>query len=370
MKKPTRLRLNSLLFSIFWWFIQKVSPKNGEKLLYWGLQSGAFPNRYRENPRLKTEVLGMKLKTPIGIGGGFDKRVGVIDDLIYMGAGFGEFGPYTLETEEPVTETFFLPRDKAIVVQSLGYKNFGLLNMVPAFINRRYLPNIVGINISITAEYEGENVKMGRVMTYAEEFDLMTRKIAPYCDFITVNFSHPETELSRIVSDASVMVPILKGIKRAVHGAAPIQKPKILVKIPLNVTPLELPLVCQNLMTAGVDGVVVGGALSLSQAKVKLSKKLYAGMLSGAPVKSYVLEMISKVHQFTKGNLPIVACGGVWSGQDAFDCLAAGASLIQIGTVLRYEGPKAVTKINQELADILKEKGIKSVSEVVGIDFK
>ncbi|MDY6408013.1 MAG: dihydroorotate dehydrogenase (quinone), partial [Pseudomonadota bacterium] len=75
-------------------------------------------------------------------------------------------------------------------------------------------------------------------------------------------------------------------------------------------------------------------------------------------------------HQFTKGNLPIVACGGVWSGQDAFDCLAAGASLIQIGTVLRYEGPKAVTKINQELADILKEKGIKSVSEVVGIDFK
>ena len=370
MKKPRGMRLNNLLFSIFWWFIQKVSPKKGEQLLYWGLQSGAFPNRYREDPRLATNVFGFKLKTPVGVGAGFDKRVGVVDDLIFMGAGFGEFGPYTLEAEQPVTESFFLRRDKAIVVQSLGYKNFGLVNMVPAFINRRYLPNIVGVNIAITAEYEGENVKMGRVMTYAEEFDLMTRKIAPYCDFITVNFAHPETELSRIVSDASMMVPILKGIKRAVKEAAPIQKPKILVKIPLNVTPLELPLVCQHLMTAGVDGVVVGGALSLAQAKVKLSKKHYAGMLSGAPVKPYVLEMISKVYQFTKGQLPIVACGGVWTGQDAYDCLAAGASLIQIGTVLRFEGPKAVTKINKELAAILKQKGFKFVSEAVGADLK
>ena len=370
MKKPKRLRLNNLLFSIFWWFIQKVSPKKGERLLYWGLQSGAFPNRFREDPRLATQVLGFNLKTPVGVGAGFDKRVGVVDDLIFMGAGFGEFGPYTLEEEQPVTETFFLRRDKAIIVQSLGYKNFGLVNMVPAFINRRYLPNIVGVNISITAEYEGENVKMGRVMTYEEEFAIMTHKIAPYCDFITVNFAHPETELSRIISDGSMIGGILKSIKRAVQEAAPIQKPKILVKIPLNVTPLELPLVCQHLMTAGVDGVVVAGALSLSQAKVKLSKKHYAGMLSGAPVKPYVLEMISKVYQFTKGKLPIIACGGVWTGQDAYECLAAGASLIQIGTVLRFEGPKAVTKINKELALILKQKGFKSVTEAVGADLK
>jgi len=370
MKKPTGVRLNNLLFSIFWWFIQKISPKNGEKLLYWGLQSGAFPNRFREDPRLATDILGFHLRTPIGVGAGFDKRVGVVDDLIFMGAGFGEFGPYTLEAEQPVTETFFMRRDKAIVVQSLGYKNTGLLNMVPAFINRRYLPNIVGVNIAITAEFEGENVKQGRVMTYEEEFAIMTRKIAPYCDFVTVNFSHPETELYRIVSDASMMVPILKNVKRAVAEAAPIQSPKIFVKIPLNVTPLELPLICSHLMTAGVDGVVVGGPLSLSQAKIKLSRKHYAGMLSGAPCKPFVLDMISKVYQFTKGKLPIIACGGVWSGEDAFECLAAGASLIQIGTVLRFEGPKAVTRINHELVTILKSKGFRSVSEAVGLDFK
>ena len=369
MKRGSGLSLNSILFSIFWWFIQMISPKRGEKMLYWGLQSGAFPNKSKEDPILATDVMGFHFNTPVGIGAGFDKQASVIDDLIFMGAGFGEFGPYTLEHEKPVTETFFLRRDKAIVVQSLGYKNVGLTNMLPIFINRRYLPNIVGINIASTAEYEAENVKMGRVMTYMEEFDIMVRKIAPYCDYITVNFSHPETELYRMVSDGSVMVPLLKKIRMAAHEAAPIQKPRILVKIPLALTPMELPLVCQHLMDAGVDGVIVGGPLSLSQIPVKLSQKHYAGMLSGAPVNKTVIEMISKVYQFTKGKLPIIACGGVWTGMDAYKCLTAGASLIQIGTVLRFEGPKAVTKINRDLAVILRYKGLKSVSEAVGLDF-
>ena len=369
MKRASRLNLNNILFSLFWSLIQKLSPKYGERMLYWGLQSGAFPNRSHEDPILKTNVLGFDLNTPIGIGAGFDKQVSVIDDLIFMGAGFGEFGPYTLEKENPVVEKFYLRRDRAIVTQSLGYQNFGLLNMLPAFINRRYLPNIVGINITITAEFEGENVKQGRLMSYAEEFDIMVRKIAPYCDFITVNFSHPETELSRIVPDESVIVPLLKHIKKAAEEAAPIQRPRVLVKIPMSVTQMELPMVCHHLMAAEVDGVIVGGALSLSQTKVRLSKNYYAGMLSGAPAKRYVIDMVSKVHQFTKGQLPIIACGGVFDGIDAYECLAAGASLIQIGTVLRYDGPKAVTKINRELAALLRHKGLKSVSEAVGIDF-
>ena len=370
MKKPTRIWVNNFLFSIFWWVIQLVSPEKGERLLYWGLQSGAFPNRSREDPRLAVNVLGFKLKTPIGVGPGFDKSEGVVDDLISMGAGFGELGPYTLDAEDPVTATFYLRREKAILVQSLGYQNIGISGMLPSLIKRRYLPNIVGVNIALVSEVEAENVKQNHVMKYPEEFDLMTRKIAPYCDFITVNFSHPETELYRLVSDASTMIPLIKTIKRAAYEAASVRTPKILVKIPLNMTPLELPLVCQHLMAADVDGIVVGGPLSLSQTKLKITQQHYAGMLSGAPLKSYVVELIGQVYRLTDGKIPIIACGGVWTGQDAYDCLAAGASLIQIGTVIRFEGPSAVTRINKELLAILKEKKLHFVSEAVGADFK
>lgn len=369
MARARRLNLNNILFSLFWWFIQKISPKHGEKLMFWGLKAGAFPNRSQNDPILETEVCGFHLKTPIGIGPGFDRQGNVVDDLIFMGAGFGEFGPYTLEHENPTTETYYLRKDKAIVTQSLGYKNLGVSNILPLLINRRYLPNIISVNITSTAESEEENVKQGRLMSYAEEFETMVRKVAPYTDIITVNLAHPETELSTLLSDASSLVPLLKTIKKASLEAAPIQRPRIWVKIPLTITPLEVPMICQNLMDAGIDAVVVGGALSLSQAKVPLTHQYTAGMLSGAPNKRYVLEMISKVYQFTKGQLPIVACGGIFSGFDAYACLAAGASLLQIGTVLRFDGPKAVTKINKELSVILKQKGLKSVSEAVGIDF-
>lgn len=369
MARASRLNINNILFSLFWWFIQKISPKHGEKLLFWGLKAGAFPNRSQNDPILETDVCNFHFKTPLGIGSGFDRQGNVVDDLIFMGAGFGEFGPYTLEHENPTTETYYLRKDKAIVTQSLGYKNLGISNILPLLINRRYLPNIVSVNITSTAESEGENVKLGRVMTYAEEFEIMVRKVAPYTDIITVNLAHPETELSTLLSDASSIVPLLKKIKQAATEAAPIQRPRIWVKIPLTITPLEVPMVCQNLMDAGIDAVVVGGALSLSQASVSLSHQHTVGMLSGAPARRYVLEMISKVYQFTKGQLPIVACGGIFSGFDAYAYLAAGASLLQIGTVLRFDGPKAVTKINRELATILRQKGLKSVSEAVGIDF-
>ena len=370
MKRAERLNLNNILFSLFWWIIQKISPRHGEKLLYWGLQSGAFPNRFKPDPSLAVDVMGFHFKSPVGIGAGFDTQGNVIDDLIFMGAGFGEFGPYTLEREKPTVETFFLRKDKAIITQSLGYRNNGVLNTVPMFTNRRYLPNTISIAITITAEFEEENVKQGRIMSYAEEFDLMVRKIAPYTDMITLDFSHPETELSRLIADSSAVVPLLKGIKLAATQAAPIQRPRILVKIPLNLTSLELPLVCQNLINAGVDGVIVAGPLSLSVTRPNLSKQnFFAGMVTGAPVHKYVVEMVSKVYQFTKGKLPIIACGGVFSGMDAYTCIAAGASLVQIGSVLRFEGPKAVTKINRDLSAIVRKKGLNSVGEAVGIDF-
>lgn len=369
IKKKSGFSLNGLIFSLFWWFVQRVSPKHGERLLYWGLKSGAFPNASKFDPILAVEVLGAKLTTPIGVSSGFDNTGNVIDDLIFMGAGFGEFGPYTLEKENPTVETFYLPKDKAIITQSLGYKNNGLTNMVPLFVNRRYLPNTISIALTITAENEQENVKHGRVMSYLEEFTLMIQKVAPYTDAITLDFSHPETELSRLVADGSTMIPLLQKLKQVIAEAAPIQRPRLLIRIPLNLTPLETPIVCQNLMAAGVDGVIVAGGLSLAQQKVRLSKNFFAGVLTGAPTLRPVLELINKVHQFTKGQLPIIACGGVMDGLDAYSCIAAGASLIQLDSAIRFDGPKAITRINRELAALLRRKGLKSVQEAVGIDF-
>ena len=54
------------------------------------------------------------------------------------------------------------------------------------------------------------------------------------------------------------------------------------------------------------------------------------------------------------GSLPIIGVGGVSSGQDAYDKILAGASLIQLYTALVYEGPPLVTRIKRELTQLLR----------------
>lgn len=93
------------------------------------------------------------------------------------------------------------------------------------------------------------------------------------------------------------------------------------------------------------------------------------GMLAGEPIKEMGTELIRRIYQNTMGKLPIIACGGVFTGQDAFEKITAGASLIQIHSSLIFEGPNVVNRINKELAEILREKGYKSVMDAVGTDF-
>ena len=59
-------------------------------------------------------------------------------------------------------------------------------------------------------------------------------------------------------------------------------------------------------------------------------------------------------HLLLPGRLPIIGVGGVFSGRDAYEKIAAGASLVQLYSALSYEGPPLVWRIKRELADILR----------------
>lgn len=59
----------------------------------------------------------------------------------------------------------------------------------------------------------------------------------------------------------------------------------------------------------------------------------------------------------TAGQLPIIGVGGVSSGRDVYEKIAAGASLVQLYSALSFEGPPVVRKVKEELADILRYLG-------------
>lgn len=364
----------NILFKIFWWVVLRIRPQWANKIMYMGLRDGSFGKTIVRCPELAIKVWGHTFNTPIGIAGGVDKKGNVIDHLMQLGYGFGTFGPYTLEKELPVKQTYYFKKEKSILVQSLGFRNPGILKMLPWFVKRRYLPHFIGIDLVIPAESEEQNIKQGRHFTYQEEFVLMAQKIAPYCDFITLDLSHPNSELSMLVVDASTMVPMIKAVKEAVRIAAPIQTPAILVKIPLDLNVKEIPLVARNLVDGGVDGVVVAGPLSMSKnTLLQLSglKDEHVGMLTGALVKEQTVNLIRQIYETTKGQLLIVGCGGVFTAEDALAQIYAGASLIQLDmATLTFSGPNCVAEIHQKLIRFLKEKNFSNIAEAVGFSVK
>ena len=371
MEKPHNA--GNFLFMIFWWIVQHVNPRWAHRLLYWGLRDGSFPSGHCKDPRLTVDVWGRKFLTPIGIGDGVDKRGNITDPLIQMGFAFGEFGPYTLEKEMPPIDTKYYKKDRAILVHCDGFRNPGLTKILPWLVKRRYLPHFVGVDLVIPAESEDLNIKQGRRFTYRDEFVVMTQKVAPYVDFITIDFSHPNSELCLMVVDASTVVPILRAVKETIARAAPIQKPKLLVKIPVDLNAMEAPLVAQLLVDSGVDGVVIGGPMAMAKNPgVRLDGKRIDsnGLLYGQPVHDATCELIRKIYRHTQGKLLILAHGGLFSGKDAFSYIAAGATLLLFDrATLNFEGPGALIRINHELGELLEQKGFKSVVDVIGSDF-
>lgn len=126
--------------------------------------------------------------------------------------------------------------------------------------------------------------------------------------------------------------------------------------------------VAQVVLETSIDGLVVSNTTNSRPESLLSHHKHEIGGLSGAPIKDRSTECIRTMYKLTKGRIPIIGVGGVGSGRDAYDKLKAGASLIQVYSMMVYNGPGVVSRIRKELADIIVENGYKSVEDVVGRD--
>ena len=90
------------------------------------------------------------------------------------------------------------------------------------------------------------------------------------------------------------------------------------------------------------------------------------GGLSGEPLRHRSNEAIALVYRLTRGTLPVIGVGGVFTAEDAWKKISAGASLIQLYTGFIYEGPQVAQRINEGLAAILKREGFASLDQAIG----
>lgn len=307
------------------------------------------------------ERFGLKFKNPLGIAAGFDKNGIVVNQLAALGFGFVEVGTVTYEpqggNERP--RMFRLPEDGGLI-NRLGFNNQG----APAVVERlkKIHPRcVLGVNIG-----KNKNVPNERAFeNYLKSFELAF----PVAEYIAVNVSSPNTPDLRALQKAENLEELLKNLQkknRELGGG--ILKP-LLVKIAPDLGEDEIEAVVDIAEKNEIAGIIATNT-TVSRENLKTRREFLdefgAGGLSGKPVERLSNEIIRKIFKYSKGKVPIVGVGGIFSGADAFRKISAGASLLQGYTGFVYEGYSFARKVNFGLLEILEKKGFRSLDEAVG----
>lgn len=189
---------------------------------------------------------------------------------------------------------------------------------------------------------------------------------APIADYIVINISSPNTPGLRSLQSEKDMKQLLQNILAARDKIS--NRVPIVLKLAPDLSDTELSEIAKVIgrKDCAVDGLIVSNTTTDRATSLRSLSASETGGLSGAPLAARSTEMIMHMYRLTKGRIPIIGVGGVFTGQDAYEKILAGASVVQIYTSFAYHGPPVVQKIKKELDALLKENGYSSVEEAVG----
>jgi dihydroorotate dehydrogenase len=200
---------------------------------------------------------------------------------------------------------------------------------------------------------------------YLESFRLLKN----LGDYFVVNVSSPNTPGLRSLQDAAMLSQILEVLQTENMA----QKP-LFVKIAPDLEWEAIADIIDLAKTYKLAGIIATNTtISREGLKTQIIEKTgktpqeEAGGISGAPLRQRSTEVIRFIYQKTQGQIPIIGVGGIFTAEDAWEKITAGASLIQVYTGLIYEGPMMVRRTLAGLLTKLEENGLNSISEAVGI---
>lgn len=314
--------------------------------------------RYKE---LETNIFGMTYPHPIGLAAGLDKNGAAAEAFAAVGFGFVEVGTVTPKgqpgNEQP---RLYRLKEHEALINRMGFNNDGAEAMASRLARCR-LPVPLWINI-------GKNKTTPNELAF-EDYVANLRILYDYGGVFVVNVSSPNTPGLRSLQQGDDMRSLLQAVTDArdqlVEAGGKPRKP-ILVKIAPDLTDEQLADTVAAVSASGVDGLVATNT-TLSRDDVSTHRHAgEAGGLSGKPLRERSTAVIKDVYRHTEGRLPIVGSGGIFTSDDAYEKILAGASLVQLYTALIYEGPGVIRRVAEGIRERLRRDGFRTVSEAVG----
>lgn len=316
------------------------------------------------DPRLRSERFGVSFPAPVGLAAGFDKNARWFDALDALGFGFVEVGTLTgqAQTGNPKPRIFRLPADQALI-NRLGFNNGGSEAAAAALDGARIRP-VLGINIGKSKVVPNDEA----LDDYLASFD----RLAPYARYVTVNVSSPNTPGLRELQNRDALEALLGGIAARnrqwaqAEGREPVP---LLVKLAPDLSDEQLADAVALVEELGIDGII---ATNTTNAREPLStpegevEGIGAGGLSGRPLTERSRAFVARIYELSGGRVPIIGVGGIMTGDDAWEMLRAGASLVQVYTGFVYGGPTSIAAMHRRLSERMDEAGVNQLDEVVG----
>ena len=302
--------------------------------------------------RLATRAFGVPFPNPVGVAAGFDKNARVPRALGALGFGHVEVGGVTAEAQpgNPRPRLFRLPEDRALV-NRMGFNNEGA-DAVGRRLATAKTPEIpLGVNVGKSKSTPLEEAAEDYLYTY--------ERVGDHADFVVVNVSSPNTPGLRDLQDRGPLETILGTLVDA--GASP-----LLVKVSPDLHRDAIADVVELAEDLNLDGIVATNTTITRDEDLRNSNRVEEGGLSGKPLEGRSTELVRFVA--SRSDLPVVGVGGIFTAEDAYEKIRAGASLVQLYTGLVYEGPTIARDINRGLLEFLDRDGFDSIEDAVGAD--
>ncbi|MCL4136019.1 UNVERIFIED_CONTAM: hypothetical protein GTU68_002578 [Idotea baltica] len=271
--------------------------------------------------------MGIEFPNPVGLAAGFDKDGEAIEGLFQLGFGFIEVGTVTPKAQpgNPSPRLFRLPEKKAII-NRMGFNNKGVDHLIEKIKNSNY-HGILGINIGKNFTTPIENA--------VDDYLYCLERSYVDADYIAINLSSPNTPGLR-----SLQADELRRQELSIQHS---KMTPLVIKLAPDLLDEELIVIAKAAMDFGIDGIIATNTTLSRDAVSGLKYSAEQGGLSGGPLKERSTEVVRILARTLQGKIPIIAVGGILSGNDAAEKISAGASLVQLYSGFIYKGPQLIS---------------------------
>ncbi|MCC6827472.1 MAG: quinone-dependent dihydroorotate dehydrogenase [Novosphingobium sp.] len=330
----------------------RIDPETAHGLALLALKLSPFGRRAAPGGPLAVTVAGIAFPNPLGMAAGFDKDGEAPDALLGLGFGFAEIGSITplAQAGNPKPRLFRLAEDRA-VINRMGFNNRGSAAALARLAARDRAGGILGINIGANKD------STDRVADYAA----MARAMAPHACYLAVNVSSPNTPGLRALQDEAALAGLLDAVIEARGEGGP----PIFLKVAPDLEPADIDAISRIAIDKRLGGLIVSNT-TVTRPPLKSRHAGESGGLSGAPLRDLALARLRDFRRATGGTIALVGVGGIFTAEDAWTRIRAGASLVQLYSAMVYEGPGIARRIVRGLERLMRRDGFTSIAEAVG----